>query len=137
MEGSELDLKLLAQALGFFAGDLPSDYFEDSTAAALFISRLCTLICSMDSNGNCIIESWDARHGLGVKGILSNDIFAYEARLTESGRTIPTSNNDEVVVVSEILESYIEDVAQLKYEAAQKTFRKICLCKLDGKRSLK
>jgi translation elongation factor EF-G len=123
VEGSELDLKLLAQALGFFAGDLPSDYFEDSTAAALFISRLCTLICSMDSNGNCIIESWDVRHGLGVKGILSNDIFAYEARLTESGRTVPTSNNDEVVVASEILESSIEDVAQLKYEALEQLLK--------------
>ena len=38
VKGSELDLKLLAEALGFFAGDLPSDHFENSTAAALFIS---------------------------------------------------------------------------------------------------
>jgi hypothetical protein len=35
VEGSELDLKLLAQALGFLAGD---DYFDNFTAAALFIS---------------------------------------------------------------------------------------------------
>ncbi len=119
VEGSELDLKLLAQALGFFAGD---DYFDDFTAAALFISRLCTLLCSMDSNGNCIIESWDVRHGLGVKGILSNDIFVYEARLSESGRTVPTTNNDEVVA-SEILESSIEDAAQLKYEALEQLLK--------------
>jgi translation elongation factor EF-G len=77
------------------------------------------MICSMDSNGYCIIESWGVRHGLGVKGILSNNIFVCEARLSESGRTVPTSNNDEVVVASEILESSIESVAQLKCEALE------------------
>jgi ribosome assembly protein 1 len=119
---SELDLKLLAQALGFLTGESSSDFIEDSSSAALFVSRLSSLVCSIDGNGNCIVESWDVRHGACVKGVLSDDIYVFEPKMSIPGHAFTTTKNDEADT-HDTLQHSTEDIAQQKFEALEHQLR--------------